>query len=91
LSGDEEEFDQQDNSVKGVSTMGVPKDTSSGAIVVGKDSIYQDREDTAKWKQFINRYDILHTDCALAAGGDVDLMQQKLIDRLKMEYVIQVK
>jgi hypothetical protein len=91
LSGDEDEFEQQDNSVKGVSSMGGPKDTSSGTITVGKDSIYQNQIDDALWKQFINRYSVLHTDCALAADGDVSLMETKLIERLKLEYILKVK
>lgn len=91
-SGDEDDFEQQDNSVKGVSSKGGPKeDTSSGAITIGKDAIYKNQEDDARWKQFIHRYDILHTDCALAAEGDVELMIKKLTERLKMEYVLQIK
>jgi hypothetical protein len=92
MSGDEKDFEQQDNSVQGVSSMGGAKeDRSSGSITIGKDSIYKDQEDTSKWKQFLNRHGVLLTDCLLAAEGYVELAQTKLIERLKMEYTIQVK
>jgi hypothetical protein len=92
LTGDEDDFINQDNTVKGVSSMGGPKeDTSSGAHVVGKDAIYRDKEDTAKWKQFINRYRVLDDECLNITEGDVDKAQIKLIERLKSEFVIQVK
>lgn len=91
MSGDEDEFDQQDNSVKGVSSMGGQKNTSSGAVVVGKDSIYQNQVIDANWKQFLHRLEVLKTDSANAAIGDVVEYENKLIERLKMEYTIQVK
>ncbi len=92
MSGDEDEFEQQDNSVKGVSSMGGPKeDTSSGAITMGKDSIYKDQEDTAKWKQFINRFQVLLDECLKITEGDSEKAEPKLIERLKMEFIINRK
>ncbi len=91
MSGDEEEFEQQDNSIKGVSSMGGPKDTSSGAVTVGKDSIYQNQIDDALWKQFINRYRVIEEECAKLAEGDADVCIGKMTERLKMEYILRVK
>lgn len=92
MSGDEDDFEEKDNSVKGVSSMGGPKeDTSSGAITLGKDSIYQNQEDDARWKQFIHRYTVLQEDCAKAADADQEVFITKMIERLKMEYSLRVK
>lgn len=91
LSGDEDDFDQQDNSIKGVSSMGGPKDTSSGAITLPKDSIYKDQEDTAMWKQFINRFQVILDECLIITEGDVEKAQPKLIERLKMEFMLHRK
>lgn len=75
LRGDEDEFDQQDNSVAGSSSMGGPKAGSSEAHVVGKDSIYMNDQKKALWKQALNRLDVVRNDVAShlpmsGPGGD---------------------
>lgn len=58
LRGDEEDFEQQDNSVNfGGSKLS--EDKSSGAHVVGKDSIYMQQQRFAAFKRMLNRYDVL--------------------------------
>jgi len=89
--GDEEEFEQQDNSVNFGGSMSGPKEAGSGAITIGKDTIYKDQEDTARWKQFLHRHDVLSKQCYEFAIGDLDEAQKKLIELLKQEFVIQIK
>lgn len=60
IQGDEDEFEQQDNSVGGTSTKGGPKqDNSSGEHVIGKDSIYMQQQKDAIFKRFFARYGVL--------------------------------
>lgn len=56
LRGDEDDFIQTDNSVAGTSSRHLPEDKSSGAITVGKDSIYVNLQKKNAIKQFVNRY-----------------------------------
>lgn len=59
IRGDEEDFEQQDNSVPGNSSKRLPEDRSSNAVVLGTDSIYVQGQKKAAIKQFINRYHTL--------------------------------
>lgn len=59
--GDEDEFEQEDNTVKGSSSKSGPKeDNSSGAHVVGRDSIYMQQQKDAIFKRFFARYHVLY-------------------------------
>lgn len=91
MDGDEDDISQQDNSLNFAGSKSGPKESGSGAVVIGKDASHKDQEDTAKWKQFIHRLRVLEPDCAKAADGDQEVSDKKLIERLKMEYIIQVK
>ncbi len=64
IRGDEDEFDQRDNSVTGTGSMGGPKTEGSGAHVIGKDSIYMNEQKRALWKQALNRLDVIRNDVA---------------------------
>lgn len=94
LRGDESEFEQPDNSVPGVSSMGGPKGESSGAHVIGTDSIYVREQTKATWKQFVNRYEKLKKDIIYATTTDnanLDNWEEKLAERLQNEYNLTVK
>lgn len=94
LRGDEEEFEQQDNSVKGVSSIGGPKGESSGSHAIGKDAIYMDSIKLATWKQFVNRYEKVKADILLVAtleNGYLNTWEDELAKRLKDEYNLTVK
>lgn len=88
--GDEDDFKQKDNSITGASSMGGPKETS-GQVIAGKDSIFKDQEDTARWKQFINRYEFINKQSLESCNGDIDEAQKKNIELLKQEFVLQLK
>lgn len=89
--GDEDEFlDKQDNSISSPGTRGGPKE-ESGKVIAGKDSIYKDQEDTARWKQFLNRLQVITTECADTTGGEEEATRNKVIERLKGEFVLQLK
>lgn len=64
LRGDEDEFEQQDNTVGFAGSMGDPKETGSNAVVVGKDSIYMMDQKMALWKQALNRLGVIRSDVA---------------------------
>ncbi len=90
LRGDEGEFEQQDNSVPGVSSKGGPKTDSSEAHVIGKDAIYMDTQKLALWKQFVHRYEKVKMDVLMI--GDEDLVwEDEVAKRLKDEYNLTVK
>lgn len=94
LRGDESEFEQQDNSIPGVSSKGGFKEEGSGAHVIGKDSIYMDQQKLALWKQFVNRYEKVKEDIMLAATFDYKNLlhwEDILAERLKNEYNLTVK
>lgn len=94
LRGDEGEFEQQDNSIPGVSSKGGFKEEGSGAHVIGKDSIYMDQQKLALWKQFVNRYEKVKEDIMLAATFDNENLlhwEDMLAERLKNEYNLTVK
>lgn len=91
LRGDEEEFEQEDNSVTGMSSKGGPKeDRSSGEHVVGKDSIYKDQEKLALWKQFVHRYEKVKTDI-MDGNRSTKAWEDELAEQLKNEYNLTVK
>ena len=103
LRGDEEEFDQQDNSITSAGSKGGPKEGGSGAIVVGKDSIYMNEQKKALWKQTLNRIDVLKDQISInlpekdAQGKILSADEQgkwahnELIDRLMNEFDLTVK
>lgn len=89
--GDEEEFlSQEDNSISSPGSRGGPRE-ESGKVISGKDSIYKDQEDTARWKQFLNRLQVITTECADTTGGEEEATRNKVIERLKGEFVLQLK
>lgn len=103
--GDEDEFEQQDNSVAGVSSRNMPEDKSSGAIVIGKDSIYVQQAKKATLKQFINRYNYLMNEARKLIVADkpsdeedeeksvvlYNKREAHVLDRLFNEYDVTVK
>ena len=92
MSGDEDEFMQEDNSIDSAGTRGGPKEErSSGETVIGKDSIYMNEQKKALWRQFINRFEVLTNTCLGQVEGDIDKAQEMLIERLQNEYILQVK
>lgn len=94
LSGDEEDFKQEDNSIPGVSSKGGFKEEGSSSHVVGKDAIYMDGIKLALWKQFVNRYEKVKRDILLsttASNEMLDLWEDELAKRLKDEYNLTVK
>lgn len=64
VRGDEDEFLQQDNSITSAGTRGGPSEGGSGAVVVGKDSIYMMEQKLALWKQALNRLGVIRADVA---------------------------
>ncbi len=61
IRGDEDEFEQKDNSLTFAGSKTGPKeDKSSNAIVVGQDSIYHLQQKENLFKQLINRYHVLN-------------------------------
>lgn len=97
IRGDEDEFLQQDNSVDFPGSKGgVKEDKSSNEVVVGKDSIYMDQIDIAKWKQFLNRFRVIEMEVVAAEMlasklSDSDLVDKRVIDRLRNEFTLHVK
>lgn len=95
LDGDEDEFlDKQDNSISSAGSKGGPKESGSGEVVIGKDSIYMDGQKTALWKQFVNRYEKVKTDIIMSAtleNGYLLKVEDILAERLKNEYNLTVK
>lgn len=94
IRGDEDDFKDQDNTVPGVSSMGGPKETGSGAHVVGKDSIYLDAQKLALFRQFVNRYEVVKHDILMSASlenGYLKNWEDELATRLKNEYNLTVK
>jgi|GEM_PF-2701001 len=101
--GDEDEFKQADNSVAGVSSMGGTKESSSGAHVVGKDSIYMNEQKTALWKQMLNRLGVVREDVAnnlptnnamgetLSADELTAWADKEVVIRMMNEYNLTVK
>ena len=90
LRGDENEFEQQDNSKDGPSSLHGPKEEGSGAHTIGKDSIYMDQQKLALWKQFINRYGVVKDDILIDKGNFLK-WEDMLAERLKNEYNLTVK
>lgn len=93
VRGDEDEFEQQDNSVGGLSSKGGAKeDSSSNAVVIGKDSIYMDQQKLALWKQFVHRYEKVKEDVIKANLDPIEgAWEDILAERLKNEYNLTVK
>ena len=92
--GDEDEFEQQDNSIAGTSSKGGFKEEGSGAIVIGKDAIYMDAQKLALWKQMINRFHVIECKIleeATLENGYLLRMDDLLAERLKNEYNLTVK
>lgn len=103
VRGDEEEFEQEDNTVTSAGSRGGPKETGSNAIVVGKDSIYMMEQKLALWKQAINRLDVIRQDVAsnlpyvdtmgevYTADGLAIWIQKEVATRMMNEYNLTVK
>lgn len=102
LRGDEDEFEQEDNSITSAGSRGGPKSEGSEAHVVGKDSIYMNEQKKALWKQFLNRLDVIRAKINLslaespsvleATGGDIDgYVHNELANQLINEYNLTVK
>ena len=94
LRGDEEEFEQQDNSITGTGSKGGPREEGSGSVVIGRDSIYMQEQKKALWKQFVNRYEKLKHDIILSAtleNGNLLKIDDMLAERLQNEYNLTVK
>lgn len=98
IRGDEDEFIQEDNSVNFGGSKGGPKGEGSGAVVIGKDSIYMDAQKLALWKQFINRYEESKRQViAIIELGDISEVEEELVwenelaSRLKNEYNLSIK
>lgn len=94
VSGDEDDFIQEDNSIKGTSSKGGPKGESSGSHVIGKDAIYMDGIKLAAWKQFVNRYEVVKREILMGAtleNGHLNKWEEVLAERLKNEYNLTVK
>ena len=92
IRGDEDDFEQQDNSVTGLSSKGgAPEDRSSGEHVVGKDSIYKDQEKLALWKQMVNRFRVIEQKLLEDDPHNLVKIDDLLAERLKNEYNLTVK
>lgn len=93
--GDEDEFlDKQDNSISSGGTKGGPAESGSGAVVIGQDSIYRQKQIEALWKQLVNRYEVIKEEILLGAtleNGAILNWQDKVAERLRNEYNITVK
>lgn len=90
ISGDENEFDQQDNSITGPGSAGGPKQEGSGAVVIGKDAIYLDQQKLALRKQFVHRYEKLKIDI-MDGNRSMLAWEDELATQLKNEYNLTVK
>lgn len=90
IRGDEDEFDQQDNSISGPGSMRGPKEGGSGAVVIGKDAIYLDQQKLALWKQFVHRYEKIKTDI-MDGNRSTLAWEDGLATQLKNEYNLTVK
>lgn len=101
--GDENEFEEQDNSITFPGSMGGAPQGGSGAHVVGKDSIYMDKQKEALWRQFLNRLDVVSKDLdhnepinnaadeIMSTAEIITWKENELIIRLKNEYNLTVK
>lgn len=93
--GDEDEFlDKQDNSISSAGTLGGPKESGSGAHVVGVDSIYRQQQIQALWRQLVNRYEVIKQEILLGAdleNEDLVFWEDRVAERLRNEYNLTVK
>ncbi len=91
VNGDENEFEQQDNSVPGTSSIGGPKESGSGSHVVGKDSIYMNEQKTALWRQMLNRLQVVREDVASNVPSNlVDATPDEIATWAEKEVVIRM-
>lgn len=94
LRGDEDEFQQQDNSITFAGTKSGPaEDKSSGAIAIGKDAIYMKGQREASIKQMLNRFDRLFENaCKLILpekpGDEEDEERAAILYDKRMKHVI---
>jgi len=91
IRGDEDEFIQQDNSITSPGSMAGPKESGSGAHVLGTDSIYVQKQKEALWKQFVHRYEKLKSDIIDARVVKRAGWEDELAERLGNEYNLTVK
>lgn len=97
VRGDEDEFEQQDNSITRPGSMGGPKEEGSGAVVIGTDSIYVRQQKDAMWKQFVNRYEVLKSDITKShsspdgSWSSPKSLEDLLAERLQNEYNLATK
>lgn len=94
LDGDEEDFEQQDNSITFPGSMKGPKEESGQAI--GKDGIFQDKEKTALWKVLFNRISVLKEKhlsehVVDATFKELSALDNHVIEILKQEYLLILK
>lgn len=94
IRGDEDEFIQEDNSITRAGSKGGAKEEGSGAVVIGKESIYMDSQKLALWKQMIHRFRHLEQEIILGStldNGNLANVDDILAERLKNEYNLTVK
>lgn len=106
LRGDEDEFEQKDNSITFAGSMSGPsEDKSSGAIVLGKDAIYSKTQREASLRQLIHRYNrVFENACKLIlpdkpedeqdeerAAALYDKRMKHTISKLAEEYDVTVR
>ena len=100
VDGDEDEFEQQDNSKTFAGSKNMPEDKGSGAITPGVDSIYMQEQKKALWKQFWNRIKVLKekaTDDVIRECYDnlsfdaLHKADEKVIMQLMNEYDLKAK
>lgn len=90
--GDENELlNKQDNSVSSAGTQGGFKEGGSGAVAIGKDSIYMDARKLALWKQLVNRFRVIEQALLEDDPHNLIKIDDLLAERLKNEYNLTVK
>lgn len=92
-SGDEDEFEQQDNSVTFPGSKGGPKE-ESGEAVLGTDSIYMREQERAAWRNLLNRLEkhkgsLMHL--FIENNGWTGSAEEKLLERLMNEFKLTAK